>query len=92
MKVSVGLKAALCCIGPNEELDTLADRHNVTPASIALAWLLSREQTIAIPKTSRIERLPAIIAALDVKLDDADLELLDDEFPAPEGPSALSIV
>ena len=46
-------------------LATLADRHKVTPASIALAWLLSREQTIAIPKTSRIERLPAIIKTLE---------------------------
>ena len=72
-------------------LATLADRHGVTPASIALAWLLSRQQTIAIPKTSRMERIAPIVAALDVELDQDDLALLDHEFPAPDGPSALSI-
>ena len=73
-------------------LATLADRHNVTPASIALAWLISRPQTIAIPKTSRAERIGPIVAALDVELDEDDMALLDHEFPPPGGPSALSIV
>ena len=73
-------------------LATLADRHGVTPASIALAWLISRERTIAIPKTSRVERIAPIVAALDIELDEEDLALLDNEFPPPEGPSALSIV
>ncbi len=72
-------------------LATLADRHGVTPSSIALAWLLSRQQTIAIPKTSRVERVAPILAALDVELDQDDLALLDHEFPPPDGPSALSI-
>ncbi len=73
-------------------LATLADRHNVTPASIALAWLISHPQTIAIPKTARAERIGPIFAALDVELDEEDLALLDHEFPPPDGPSALSIV
>jgi hypothetical protein len=32
------------------------------------------------------------VAALDVKLDDEDLALLDDEFPPPDGPTSLAIV
>lgn len=73
-------------------LATLADRHGCTPASIALAWLIAQQHTIAIPKTSRVERVDPIVAALDIELDDDDLALLDHEFPAPDGPSALSIV
>lgn len=73
-------------------LATLADRHGVTPASIALAWLMAQKQTVAIPKTSRMERIAPIVAALDIELDDEDLALLDHEFPPPDGPSALSIV
>jgi diketogulonate reductase-like aldo/keto reductase len=73
-------------------LAVLAERHGVTPASIALAWLLTRNQTIAIPKTSRAERIDPIMAALDVRLDAEDLALLDDEFPPPDGPTALAIV
>lgn len=73
-------------------LAVLAERHGVTPAAIALAWLLTRDQTIAIPKTSRPERIEPILASLDVKLDAEDLALLDDEFPPPDGPTALAIV
>jgi len=73
-------------------LATLADRHDCTPASIALAWLMAQQQTIAIPKTSRAERIDPIITALDIELDDDDLALLDHEFPPPDSPSALSIV
>ena len=73
-------------------LATLADRHRVTPASIALAWLMAQKNTIAIPKTSRAERIKPIVAALDIELDEDDLALLDHEFPPPDGPSALSIV
>lgn len=73
-------------------LAILAERHGVTPASIALAWLLSRPQTIAIPKTARPERIEPIMAALDVNLDAEDLALLDDEFPPPDGPTSLAIV
>lgn len=73
-------------------LATLADRHGVTPASVALAWLMAQQQTVAIPKTSRKERVDPIVAALDIELDAEDLSLLDHEFPAPDGPSALSIV
>ena len=73
-------------------LAVLAERHGVTPASIALAWLLSRPQTIAIPKTARPERIGPIMAAPGVKLDAEDLALLDDEFPPPDGPTSLAIV
>ncbi len=73
-------------------LATLADRHGCTPASIALAWLIAQQHIIAIPKTSRPERVDPIVAALDIELDDDDMALLDHEFPAPDGPSALSIV
>jgi diketogulonate reductase-like aldo/keto reductase len=73
-------------------LAILAERHDVTPASIALAWLLSRPQTIAIPKTARPERIEPIMAALKVRLDAEDLALLDDEFPPPDGPTSLAIV
>jgi diketogulonate reductase-like aldo/keto reductase len=73
-------------------LAILAERHDVTPASVALAWLLSRPQTIAIPKTARPERIEPIMAALKVRLDAEDLALLDDEFPPPDGPTSLAIV
>ena len=41
---------------------------------------------------TRVERIAPIVAALGIELDEEDLALLDNEFPPPEGPSALSIV
>jgi diketogulonate reductase-like aldo/keto reductase len=72
-------------------LAAIAERHATVPAAIALAWLLSKPQTIAIPKTSRVERLDAIMASLDISLDADDFELLDHRFPPPEAASSLAI-
>ena len=53
-------------------LDTLrqvADAHNVRPAQVALAWLLSLPQVVVIPGASSVEQLEFNVAAADLKLD-----------------------
>jgi aryl-alcohol dehydrogenase-like predicted oxidoreductase len=53
-------------------LDTLrqvADTHNVGPAQVALAWLLSLPQVVVIPGASSVEQLEFNVAAADLKLD-----------------------
>jgi aryl-alcohol dehydrogenase-like predicted oxidoreductase len=53
-------------------LDTLrqvADAHNVAPAQIALAWLLSLPQVVVIPGASSVEQLELNVAAADLELD-----------------------
>ena len=53
-------------------LDTLrqvADTHNVTPAQVALAWLLSLPQVVVIPGASSVEQLESNVAAADLELD-----------------------
>lgn len=56
----------------------LAGRRGVTAAQIALAWVLSRgDSVIPIPGTTRIERLEENVAALDVELSSTDLAALD---------------
>jgi len=41
----------------NRKLVDFAKSRNMTPAQAALAWLLTRDDVIAIPKTARLERL-----------------------------------
>src|ERR1700704_4887603 len=41
----------------NPKLVAFTQRHDMTPAQAALAWLLSRDDVIAIPKASRREHV-----------------------------------
>ncbi len=65
-------------------LREIAGLHHATPAQIALAWVLRRDDVCAIPRASRIEHTNENRAAADIQLDQADLAQLDQEFPRPE--------
>ena len=67
----------------NSGLQTLADAHGVTPAQIALAWVLHQDGVIAIPKAVDPVHLRANRAAADIVLSDDDLAALDRAFPPP---------
>jgi len=64
-------------------LRDVADRKNVTPAQVALAWLLRQPGVIAIPKASSVAHVRDNRAAADLVLDDDDLAALDHAFPKP---------
>jgi aryl-alcohol dehydrogenase-like predicted oxidoreductase len=67
-----------------EELGALAREKQVTPAQLALAWLLTRGQhVVPIPGSRRVERLEENAAAVDIRLSDQDLHRL--ELIAPVG-------
>ena len=68
----------------HKALISIASRHAVTPAQIALAWLLHADDVIAIPKTSRIEGVDEILGSHQVRLDADDLALLQKTFPSPK--------
>ena len=65
------------------KLATFARRHAMTPAQVALSWLLASDDVIVIPKTSRPERLKENLSALDHKLTTTQLTELDRLFPPP---------
>lgn len=65
-----------------EHVKTLAEERDCTPAQLALAWLLnSHDNVIPIPGTSSKERLEENIGAIDIELDDEDLEKIEDISP-----------
>lgn len=56
----------------------VADRHEVAPGQIALAWVLAQgEHVVPIPGTKRVPFLEENVAAVDVLLGSADLDALD---------------
>jgi len=69
----------------------VAARHGVTPAQVALAWLLHQEGVIVIPKAVRPEHVRANRAALDLVLTADDLAQLDAGFPPPARAEPLAM-
>ncbi|MGB9955144.1 aldo/keto reductase (plasmid) [Haloferax prahovense] len=55
----------------------VAAKHGVSEAVVSLAWLLSKDGVAAIPRTSSIDHLADNFTALDVTLDDEDIERID---------------
>ena len=72
-------------------LKTIADKHGVDPAAIALAWVLRQPGVVAIPKAVRPEHVRSNMQALDVKLDADDLKALDAAFPPPRRATPLDM-
>ncbi|MDR9752602.1 aldo/keto reductase [Pseudomonas sp. SZMC_28357] len=73
-------------------LKQVAARHGVTPAQVALAWLLRQDGVIAIPKAVRPEHVRLNAEAAQLRLDPADLEALDQGFRAPQRKQRLAMV
>jgi aryl-alcohol dehydrogenase-like predicted oxidoreductase len=70
-----------------------AERKHVTPAQLAIAWVLARgENVLTIPGTKRRSLLEQNVGALDVDLSDDELLELTEAVPAATGaryPEAL---
>jgi aryl-alcohol dehydrogenase-like predicted oxidoreductase len=64
----------------------LATQKGVTPAQLALAWLLHRgDDIVPIPGTTKITRLEENAAAAAIELSDADMAHLDEAAPVGAG-------
>ena len=70
----------------------IADRHNASPAQVALAAVLRHDGVIAIPKASSVEHVEANADALEIQFDLEDLERLDEAFRAPNHAVPLDII
>ena len=63
-------------------IEQMAQSKGCTPSQLALAWVLSRgDDVIPIPGTKRRKYLEQNVAAIDVVLDSADLDLIEEIAP-----------
>lgn len=76
----------------HRELTALARRDGMSPGQVALAWLLSHDDVIAIPKSGNRERLKENLGALDHALTPEQLRELDRIFPRPAGVRPLEML
>lgn len=75
----------------NAVLD-IAHAHNASAAQILLAWVISHQGVMAIPKASSVAHVKENAAALNITLSADELEKLDRAFPAPQRKMPLDVV
>ncbi|WP_417407905.1 aldo/keto reductase [Hoeflea sp.] len=73
-------------------LGKLAKRLGLPPAQLALAFLLSRDNVIAIPKSSSPDRVAENRAAADISLSGDQLAELNQIFPPPRSREPLQMI
>lgn len=76
----------------NNTLLSIAKKHNAAPSQIALAFIMSFNNKIAIPKSSNKKHIIENIESQKIKLDDEDMALINKEFPKPSKKMPLDIV
>jgi diketogulonate reductase-like aldo/keto reductase len=69
-----------------------SERRGLTPAQVALAWVLSQDGVIAIPKASNIQHVSENRAAADVMLSAQELAELDSLYPRPTRKTSLEML
>jgi diketogulonate reductase-like aldo/keto reductase len=74
------------------QLGVLAKEAGLTPAQVALAWVLRQPNAVAIPKTVHPERLKENLSAANLVLDDALLKALDQIFAPPIQKKPLMVI
>jgi len=56
------------------EIEAIATKHDVSPAQVSLAWLLSRDRVNVVPKATSEGHIRDNLGALDLDLDAADID------------------
>jgi diketogulonate reductase-like aldo/keto reductase len=79
-------------LADDEALADIARAHGATPVQVALAWVMDKPGVMAIPKTSDPIRMAENLAALDLRLTDADRAALDAAFPPPRRRQPLEMI
>ena len=65
------------------KLDEIAKKKKCTPAQLALAWVMLKEENIIpIPGTKRVKYLDENVNALNVSLTKDEIKIIDDAVPA----------
>ncbi|MCU6666375.1 aldo/keto reductase [Silvania hatchlandensis] len=73
-------------------VQAIAQDYNASAAQVLLAWVVSHQGVIAIPKASSIEHVAENAGALTISLSAEALLQLDQAFPAPGQKTALDVL
>ncbi len=76
----------------NAALATVAGKHGVSPAAVAIAWTMRHPHVVSIPKAADLRHVAENVKAADLSLDADDLATLDKAFPPPKRKSPLGML
>jgi len=79
-------------LAQNPGLSLLAAEHDLTPAQLALAWILRHPHAVAIPKSTHLARIEENWQARQIQLSTTTLTQLDTLFTSPTRASRLAII
>lgn len=68
---------------PTKVLRDIAAAHDTEPYPVMLAWITRNNNLVTLPKAATVDHVKANIAAMDLKLTDQELAMIDREYPAP---------
>ncbi|WP_321446719.1 aldo/keto reductase [uncultured Cohaesibacter sp.] len=74
------------------ELKSLASDLDLTPAQLALAWVIRESGIVAIPKAGTVAHVEENARTLEIDLNDETLSELDRLFPPPTRATSLAIL
>jgi diketogulonate reductase-like aldo/keto reductase len=76
----------------HRKLATLAAKLAMTPAQVAIAWLLAQSGTIAIPQSSNVDHVREFRGAIDHRLSTEAMKMIDAAFPRPRKARPLAML
>lgn len=76
----------------SQTVQSIAAAHDVTVMQMLLAFVLSQQQVIAIPRSGNAAHVRENLSAADLSLTHQELEALNTAFPAPKHAVPLDIV
>jgi diketogulonate reductase-like aldo/keto reductase len=76
----------------HRKVTAIAREAMLAPAQLALAWILTRSQVIAIPQSSSLAHIDEIRGAAAIRLEPGILAALDAAFPPPQRDTPLSVI
>ena len=78
-------------LASSDALAAIGKKHNATAAQVALAYVLSQDGVIAIPKAGSVAHVKANAAAAALQLSAEDLATIDKHFPPPRRKQPLAM-
>jgi diketogulonate reductase-like aldo/keto reductase len=76
----------------NATLRQLSRERGVTPAQLALAWVLRNDDVIAIPKAATPHHVEELRGVLDIALSPEEMQALDRAFAPPKRKVPLEMI
>ena len=75
----------------SKSVQELSKKYSISSIQVLLTYMLQKENTISIPKASKLEHMKEIVACRDIHFEQTDISLLDSEYPRPTKKLALDI-